>query len=99
MRDLAVQVSDAYRRADQSIAIATAAHGGSLLDQTAARQAEFAGRNAKPAYMAWQRDFKGLTEREKAWKETGVAPGIAQPELAKAISDVTEAASRPLAKG
>jgi hypothetical protein len=98
MRDLAVQVSDAYRRADQHIAIATAGHAGNLLDQFAARQAQFAGRNARPAYLQWQRDFSGLTEREKAWKETGVAPGIAQPELAKAISDVKAAASRPLSK-
>jgi hypothetical protein len=98
MRDLAVQVADAYRRADELIAMHVGANAGGMLEEIAKAQHahidKLTQQSAHAALLNWQRpDLKGFAEREKAWRDTGVAPGIAQPELARDIADVKTAAA------
>jgi DNA segregation ATPase FtsK/SpoIIIE-like protein len=71
-----------FQRADQTIALATAAETGRRAEDLFQRQRDFMMRN-----------FTGLVDREKAWKETGIAPGIAHDDLVRATGEVETTAA------
>lgn len=90
MRDMAPQVSDAYRRADEMIARAQLAQQGERLAALEARQQPY----LRPGLV--QPDMTSMLDREMRWRQSGIAPGISYEDLATARSEV-DAASKAAA--
>lgn len=81
LRDMVATIAPVMQRADETMARATAAETGNRLDDLLARQRQF----MRP-------DYQGILEREKAWRDSGVAPGISHSDLVAAQGEVREGA-------
>lgn len=74
-------VNAAMKQADETIGRATTAETGKRLDDLITQ-----------VKQAAPRDFTGLIEREKAWRDTGITSGITHDDLVRALHEVEIAA-------
>jgi hypothetical protein len=93
-RDMAAKVSDVYKRADESIARISLAETGARAEEAQAQQRSF----VRPSWeMTDERGhrivydrLKEMVDRQRAWNQSGIAPGMTQEQLAAATKDVAD---------